>query len=297
MAIDPPLVTEIGPDGLLRESPVIAHTERVRHVSIDLLFIALSLLLQEAYCKLMNDFQKMIWSASSMDLLTAIWRRSTICVHEPKTVHGSNRIVVCEIRATSTIYIEENYSKIRDVERELSNLTMEMKLTSEPKKAALEHMRKKIELSTERIRFAKLKEEEAKKAWEAASKAVKDEEALKQKLCEDLNNLVQESSNSQFARLEELKRRLEALNPRKSSAFIGTAESPLATASSDASVPNATELSKSVSNQTGVESNNQKTGGDVEGRGKKKNEMQGRGKGIGAVPKNRGSGWTGAGFD
>lgn len=32
-------------------------------------------------------------------------------------------------------YIEENYSKIRDVERELSNLTMEMKLTAGPKKA------------------------------------------------------------------------------------------------------------------------------------------------------------------
>lgn len=154
-------------------------------------------------------------------------------------------------------YIEENYSKIRDVERELTGLTMEMKLTAGPKKAgwciicflfltlamvlhfchfvclsitffsftswhlvALEHMRKKIEMSTEKIRLAKLKEEEAKKVWvflliyvhllsfsftkliianiyiymlqalEAASKAVKDEEALKQKLCEDLNNLV-----------------------------------------------------------------------------------------------------------
>lgn len=32
-------------------------------------------------------------------------------------------------------YIQENYSKIRDVERELANLTMEMKLTSGPKKA------------------------------------------------------------------------------------------------------------------------------------------------------------------
>lgn len=35
----------------------------------------------------------------------------------------------------SSRYIEENYSKIRDVERELANLTMEMKLTSGPKKA------------------------------------------------------------------------------------------------------------------------------------------------------------------
>jgi len=32
-------------------------------------------------------------------------------------------------------YIEENYSKIRDVERELANLGLEIKLTSGPKKA------------------------------------------------------------------------------------------------------------------------------------------------------------------
>ncbi|KAL2945693.1 hypothetical protein AAZX31_U036500 [Glycine max] len=114
-------------------------------------------------------------------------------------------------------YIQENYSKIRNVERELANLSLEMKLTAGPKKAALEHLRKKIEESTERIRVAKLKEEQARKVWESASKVVRDEEALKQKLCEDLSNLVQESSNSQFARLEELKRRLEALNPTRAS--------------------------------------------------------------------------------
>ncbi|CDY51026.1 BnaCnng44500D [Brassica napus] len=68
---------------------------------------------------------------------------------------------------------------------------------------ALEHLRKKIELSTEWIHAAKLREDEARKAFEAASKS----------LCEDLNRLVQESSNTQYARLEELKRRLEVLNP------------------------------------------------------------------------------------
>ncbi|XP_042058041.1 uncharacterized protein LOC121802433 isoform X1 [Salvia splendens] len=94
---------------------------------------------------------------------------------------------------------------------------MEMKLTAGPKKAALERLRKKIEMSTERIRLAKMKEEQAKKAWEAAAKDVQDEEASKQKLCDDLNNLVQESSNSQLARLEELKRRMESLNPSRSS--------------------------------------------------------------------------------
>ncbi|KAJ6761270.1 ACI13 [Salix purpurea] len=92
-----------------------------------------------------------------------------------------------------------------------------MKLTAGPKKAALEHLRKKIEMSTERIRVAKLKEEEARKALEAATKVVKEEEEIKQKLCEDLNQLVQESSSSQFSRLEELKRRLEALNPSRAS--------------------------------------------------------------------------------
>ena len=88
-------------------------------------------------------------------------------------------------------YIEENYSKIRDVEREFGNLTLEMKLTAGPKKvgittnslslsllycllpiwltclillsSALEHLRKKIEACTEKIHAAKLKEDEARK--------------------------------------------------------------------------------------------------------------------------------------
>lgn len=212
-------------------------------------------------------------------------------------------------------YIEENYTKIRDVERELGNLSMEMKLTAGPKKAALEHMRKKIEMSTEKIRVAKLKEEEARKAWEAASKVVKDEEAIKQKLCEDLNNLVQESSNSQFVRLEELKRRLEALNPSRSSVSVSQDTSSagpaqISTTVDASSVPSTLEttggLSASVSNQGNggnvpvMNGQNLQSPGDVEGRGKKKNLIQGRGRGIGAVPKGRGPagpGWTGAGFD
>ncbi|XVF54020.1 hypothetical protein PTKIN_Ptkin05aG0148100 [Pterospermum kingtungense] len=153
MASNPSLMPEIGPDGIAREAPVIAYTEKI----------------------------------------------------------------IEEERLQLKKYIEENYSKIRDVERELANLTMEMKLTAGPKKAALEHMRNKIEMSTERIQIAKQKEEQARKIWEAALKALNDEESIKQKLCEDLNKLVQESSNSQFARLEELKRRMEALNPSRAS--------------------------------------------------------------------------------
>ncbi|PON88070.1 RAB6-interacting golgin [Trema orientale] len=246
---NPSLLPEIGPDGLPREAPVIAYTEK-------------------------------IIEAEQLQLRK---------------------------------YIEENYSKIRDVERELANLTMEMKLTAGPKKAALEHLRKKIEMSTERIRLAKLKEEQAQKAWEDASKAVKDEEQMKQKLCDDLNQLVQESSNVQFSRLEELKRRLEALNPsRASSAYDGVSTGPPQTtvATDASSATNSTEpggrVSKNIPNEgnggnvPAVNGLNQQASVEGEGRAKKKSQFQGRGRGLGAVPKGRGSpapGWTGAGFD
>ncbi|KAM7272186.1 hypothetical protein ACFE04_026849 [Oxalis oulophora] len=212
-------------------------------------------------------------------------------------------------------YIQENYSKIRDVERELENLNMEMKLTSGPKKAALEHLRKKIEISTEKISVAKQKEEQARQAWEAATKAVQDEEALKQKLCEDLNQLVHESSNTQLSRLEELKRRLEALNPGRASTSTpidGNSGGPAQiSATVDTSpIRNAQQPNPTVSENVNIQANgtnasptnghNQQQAVDGETRGKKKVQFQGKGRGIGAVPKGRGAaspGWTGAGFD
>lgn len=211
-------------------------------------------------------------------------------------------------------YIQENYSKIRDVERELANLSLEMKLTAGPKKAALEHLRKKIEESTERIRVAKLKEEQARKVWESASKVVKDEEAIKQKLCEDLSNLVQESSNSQFARLEELKRRVEALNPNRASTNLyhdgkSGASSQDSTTQQVSSVPDAKESNERSTESLSNQSNDQKVAvtnrpnqqphNEGQGRSKMKVNIQVKGKGIGAVAKGRSStpGWTGAGFD
>ncbi|KHN15692.1 uncharacterized protein LOC114401470 [Glycine soja] len=210
-------------------------------------------------------------------------------------------------------YIQENYSKIRNVERELANLSLEMKLTAGPKKAALEHLRKKIEESTERIRVAKLKEEQTRKVWESASKVVRDEEALKQKLCEDLSNLVQESSNSQFARLEELKRRLEALNPTRTSTNLyhdgrSGASSQDSTPQPGSSVPNAKETNEGSTESVPNQSNGQQVAvqngpnqqpNEGEGRSKRKVNFQPKGKGIGAVAKGRSStpGWTGAGFD
>ncbi|PPR95131.1 hypothetical protein GOBAR_AA25538 [Gossypium barbadense] len=166
---------------------------------------------------------------------------------------------------------------------------MEMKLTAGPKKAALEHMRKKIEMSTERIRIAKQKEEQARK--------------------------VQESSNSQFARLEELKRRLDALNPSRASALashdvkaIGLTQGAATMESS--SVSQTTDLRPTFSdnvpnlgnggNVPAMNVHNKLPTNDGELKGTKKSHFHGREKGIGAVPKGRGStapGWTGAGFD
>ncbi|KAF4371274.1 hypothetical protein F8388_023434 [Cannabis sativa] len=249
---NPSLLPEIGPDGLSREAPVIAYTEK-------------------------------IIEAEQLQLRK---------------------------------YIDENYSKIRDVERELASLNMELKLTAGPKKAALEHLRKKIEISTEKIRLAKVKEEEARKTWEAASKVVKDEEEAKQKLCEDLNQLVQESSQTQFARLEELKRRLEALNPGRASSAavshdgVSTGPPPTIIATDASSATNSTEagggVRKNITNEgnsgntQAVNGINQHISAEGEGRGRKKNQFQGKGRGLGAVPKGKGPpapGWTGAGFD
>ncbi|KAF6160388.1 hypothetical protein GIB67_019157, partial [Kingdonia uniflora] len=205
-------------------------------------------------------------------------------------------------------YIEENYSRIRDVERELANLTFEVKLTAGPKKAALEHIRKKIEMSTEKIRLAKLKEEQARKAWEESSKAIKDEEAIKQQLCEDLNQLVQESSNTQFSRLEELKRRLEAMNPSRASTSDVHDVKTIQPAENNTPSREPSSISQTADNRQNqgnalvVNGQNQQQSVEGEGKGKKKLFNPGRGKGVGLVPKGRGSlspdsGWTGSGFD
>ncbi|KAL4357807.1 hypothetical protein AHAS_Ahas09G0223600 [Arachis hypogaea] len=236
-------------------------------------------------------------------------RFANICGAITVTKRGAIPALPNKEAVAQFIYIQENYSKIRDVERELANLTMEMKLTAGPKKAALELLRKKIETQTEKIRMAKLKEEQARKVWEAASKVVKDEEALKQKLCDDLSNLVQESSNSQFSRLEELKRRLEALNPNRASTNSHH-DGKSASSSQDGSTRDGSSASNARESGGSAESipdqgNGQKVGShhqspnEGEGRTKKKVNFHIKGKGIGAVSKGRSSapGWTGAGFD
>lgn len=163
---------------------------------------------------------------------------------------------------------------------------------------ALEHMRKKIEASTEKIRVAKIQEEQARKVWESASKTVQEEEAIKQKLCEDLSKLVEESNNSQLSRLEDLKRRLEAMNPNRSSTSLHSdgRSSSLDSAIQGGSAGNVPYQNNGL--KVPVTNEHKPQPPSEEGRNKKKVNYQ-RGKGIGAVPKTRSStlDWTGAGFD
>ncbi|KAL5232221.1 hypothetical protein ABZP36_030997 [Zizania latifolia] len=243
MAAPPPpaLQPEIGPDGLARENPIIAYTEKV----------------------------------------------------------------ILEEQLQLKKYIQENYSKIRGVEKELENLSLEMKLTAGPKKAALEHLRKKIEISTERIRLAKVKEEQAKKAWEITAQVVKEEEDAKQKLCDDLNRLVQESAASQFSRLEELKKRLESLNPSRASVDVsGINTTQHATTNSvpqQLPAQNHQNAPSPANNAEPVSSGQvqQQRSADAEKKRRQSHSGRGRG-GVMILPKGRGSsgsGWTGAGFD
>ncbi|PKA60081.1 hypothetical protein AXF42_Ash009765 [Apostasia shenzhenica] len=227
-----PSLVEIGPDGLAREAPVIAYTEKV---------------IEEEQLQLKR-------------------------------------------------YIQENYSKIRDVEREFESLTLEVKLTAGPKRAALEHLRKKIELANERIRAAKSKEELAKKAWEAAALVVRDEEVVKQKLCDDLNQLVQESANTQYSRLEELKRRLEALNPSRVSCDVLACSNAATTQQATDSAVHPSSDDSGSNDNIRIASENQAQNAEV----KEKKRILNPGRGKKNIPKSRiasESGWTGAGFD
>ncbi|BDA40657.1 hypothetical protein COCOBI_01-3100 [Coccomyxa sp. Obi] len=108
--------------------------------------------------------------------------------------------------------IANNYTRIKDVERELSGLQMQLKLSTGPKKSALMMIRKKIEMQNERVLAARDRQRAARKVFEAADEALKTEEQVKERLCQELNLLVQQSAHAQLEKLEQLTARLERMN-------------------------------------------------------------------------------------
>ncbi len=108
--------------------------------------------------------------------------------------------------------INKNYSRIKDVEKELAGLQLQLKLTSGPKRSALEMLRKKIEAQNEKVLAARKNQQRARAMAASAEEVLAAEERVKDKLCQELNLLIQESAHAQLDKLDQLTRRLELLN-------------------------------------------------------------------------------------
>ncbi|KXZ52397.1 hypothetical protein GPECTOR_9g441 [Gonium pectorale] len=129
---------------------------------------------------------------------------------EPFPVYASMQLLEQKERELMES-IAANYGRIREVERELGNLQLQLKLTAGPKKHALELLRRKIETQNERVASIRSKHSAAKATYERLDAELKAEEAAKDQLCNELNTLVQQAARAQLDKLEELKNHLESL--------------------------------------------------------------------------------------
>ncbi|KAI8465444.1 MAG: glycoside hydrolase superfamily [Monoraphidium minutum] len=113
--------------------------------------------------------------------------------------------------------------RVKEVERELSQLQMQLSMTAGPKKHALEMLRRKIEEETNLALAARKRRDAAKKARgpgglraEGALDSLEEElaghEAEKQRLCDELTLLVSTSVDKELAKYDGLKAQLDALS-------------------------------------------------------------------------------------
>jgi chromosome segregation ATPase len=104
------------------------------------------------------------------------------------------------------------------MEADLMLLRRDMKLTSAPKRAALEHLRTKLEGASERVREAKRARDNAAAALALAEAGLQGAVAQKEALTRDLNSLILESSQQQMEALERLQSRMDSLTAMVESA-------------------------------------------------------------------------------
>ena len=131
--------------------------------------------------------------------------------------------------------IRSYYESMHKLEQELAELRREMNMTSGPKKMALEMMRQKIEESSGNLRKIlpllllcsdvvvfpavvavevqqlRHQKKEAEDVLADINSKLDDAETNKAKLCEDLRLLIEQDTQEQFAKLEEITQKLEAL--------------------------------------------------------------------------------------
>ncbi|CAD7699729.1 unnamed protein product [Ostreobium quekettii] len=114
--------------------------------------------------------------------------------------------------------IQRNYSKLKGVEKELEGLQLQLRLTSGPKKSALELIRRKIEAQNEKVLASRSKVAAAKRFLAVAEAELAGAQSVKQQLCGELNMLVHQSTHLQLAKLEELSQQLDGLEAASTSA-------------------------------------------------------------------------------
>lgn len=107
--------------------------------------------------------------------------------------------------------IWSKYGRVKELEKELSQLQLQLKITAGPKKHALELLRKKIETQNEKVAAIKQRYKAAKQVFEAVEAELQREEAVKDHLCSELNLVVQQSATAELNKLEELKHQLLTL--------------------------------------------------------------------------------------
>jgi hypothetical protein len=77
-----------------------------------------------------------------------------------------------DVAVASCSYIYSHYSRIKEVERELCAVQLQLKLTAGPKKHALEMLRKKIETQGEKVAAARQRFTAAKQVFAYADRSV-----------------------------------------------------------------------------------------------------------------------------
>ncbi|KAG1674199.1 hypothetical protein FOA52_013819, partial [Chlamydomonas sp. UWO 241] len=105
-----------------------------------------------------------------------------------------------------------NFSRIHEVTRELQQLQQQVQMTSGPKRQALELMRRKIEAQNEKCVAVRARHSVAKAAFDLVDAELQGEEAEKTRLCDELNILIQSSTELQLQKMEELRVHLTSLN-------------------------------------------------------------------------------------
>lgn len=108
--------------------------------------------------------------------------------------------------------IARNFTRVHDIERELAELQLQLRMNIGPKKQAMELLRRKIEAQALKVSAARAHHDAAKKAFEAATEALVAEEAAKNQLCNELSLLVQQANRSQLEKLQQLASRVDLLN-------------------------------------------------------------------------------------